>query len=71
MSSDARKYWYNIETGKVEHGMISSSADRVGPFDTEAEAVAAPAKLQERSRVWANEDAEEDNWGKPSDGAGE
>jgi len=60
MSNGDEKYWYNLATGQVEFGMISPSADRVGPFDTEAEAVNAPELLKERSRAWAEEDAAED-----------
>jgi len=62
MSNGDEKYWYNLETGQVEFGMISASADRVGPFDTEAEASRAPEKLKERSRAWAEEEAAESGW---------
>ncbi|MBO9625748.1 MAG: SPOR domain-containing protein [Microbacterium sp.] len=60
MSNGDEKYWYNLATGQVEFGMISPSADRVGPFDTEADAARAPEKLQERARAWADDDAAED-----------
>ncbi|MFT4158006.1 MAG: SPOR domain-containing protein [Microbacterium sp.] len=60
MSTGEDKYWYNLATGQVEFGMISPSVDRVGPFDTEAEAANAPGLLAERSRAWAEEDAAED-----------
>ena len=63
MSDGDEKYWYNLESGKVEFGMISPSVDRVGPFDTEAEAARAPEKLEERSRAWAEEEAADDRWG--------
>jgi hypothetical protein len=62
MTNGDDKYWYNSETGQVEFGMISPSIDRVGPFDTEAEAAAAPEKLKERSRAWAEEEAAESGW---------
>jgi len=62
MSNGDEKYWYNLETGQVEFGMISPSADRVGPFDTEHEAAHAPEKMQERSRAWAEEEAAESGW---------
>lgn len=67
MSNGDEKYWYNLETGQVEFGMISPSIDRVGPFDTEAEAANAPAKLKERSRAWAEEEASEDSWSAGAD----
>jgi hypothetical protein len=66
MSDGDEKYWYNLETGTVEFGMISPSADRVGPFDTEAEAARAPERLRERSRAWAEEEAAESGWDAPS-----
>ncbi|MFJ4175787.1 SPOR domain-containing protein [Microbacterium sp. NPDC089696] len=66
MSNGDEKYWYNLNTKQVEFGMLSPSADRVGPFDTEAEAAHAPEKLQERARAWADEDAAEDGWDAPS-----
>lgn len=74
MSVDEQKYWYNSVTGQVEFGRISPSTDRVGPFDTEAEAARAPELLQERSRAWAEEEAAEDDWNPASealDGDGE
>lgn len=63
MSENDQKYWYNSVTGEVEFGMISPSADRIGPFDTEAEAAAAPELLRKRSEAWAEEEAAEDRWG--------
>lgn len=62
MTNGDEKYWYNLETGQVEFGMISPSFDRVGPFDTEAEAARAPETLEERSRAWADEESAEDGW---------
>ncbi|QEO13055.1 SPOR domain-containing protein [Agromyces intestinalis] len=50
-------YWYNMRTGEVEHGLLSPSADRVGPFQTRAEAERALEKLRENSAKWAEEDA--------------
>lgn len=62
MSEDSEKYWYNFTTGAVERGFESPAIDRAGPFDTEAEAARAPELLRERSRVWSEEEAREDNW---------
>ena len=53
---DNEKYWYNMSTGEVEFGMASPGSERIGPFDTEAEAARAPEVLRERSRAWADED---------------
>ena len=58
-SETLEKYWYNSRTNEVEYGMLSPSIDRVGPFDTEAEALAAPALLRARAEAWAQEEAEE------------
>ena len=62
MSNGEHKYWYNLETKQVEFGLVSPSADRAGPFDTEAEAANAPETLAARSRAWAEEEAAEDDW---------
>lgn len=62
MSDGDSKYWYNLETRQVEFGMISAAPDRVGPFDTQAEAARAPEVLKERSRAWADEEAAEQGW---------
>jgi hypothetical protein len=58
MSSGEDKYWYNLTTGAVERGFESPAIDRAGPFDTEEEAANAPQLLAERSREWAEEDAQ-------------
>ena len=39
--------------------MLSPSVDRVGPFDTEAQAQAAPSLLRARAEAWEQEEAEE------------
>lgn len=58
-TSASEKYWYNSRTGEVEFGMLSPSVDRVGPFDTQAEAQAAPSLLRARAEAWEQEEAEE------------
>lgn len=71
MSDGDEKYWYNLSTGEVEFGMLSAAVDRVGPFDTEADAARAPETLKERSRAWGEEDAADDAWGSSSLESGE
>ena len=53
-------YWYNARTGEVEHGLLSASRDRIGPFDTRTEAEHALEKLRENSAQWAADDAADD-----------
>ncbi|WP_157674605.1 SPOR domain-containing protein [Agrococcus jejuensis] len=53
-------YWYNLETGAVEEGMVSPGYDRAGPFTSAEEAAKAPEIIKQRSKQWAAEDAAED-----------
>ena len=62
MTDNDQKYWYNSVTGEVEFGMISPSPDRIGPFDTAAEAADALEVVRRRSAAWADEDAAENGW---------
>jgi len=58
--SETPKYWFNIRTKQVELGLRSSSEDRIGPFETEAEAENAEAIVRARAQAWAEQDREED-----------
>ena len=58
--SDAPKYWFNIKTKQVEVGLKSSSEDRIGPFESEAEAAKAEAIVKARSEAWRAQENEED-----------
>ncbi|WP_157002736.1 SPOR domain-containing protein [Agromyces laixinhei] len=61
MSEDVEHmFWYNLKTGGVEQGFVSPSVDRVGPFETRAEAERALEVLRENSAKWAEEEAAED-----------
>lgn len=53
-------FWYNLRTGEVEQGFESPSVDRVGPFETRAEAERALEILRANSAKWAEEDAAEE-----------
>lgn len=53
-----QQWWYNLSTGEVEQGMVSTSYDRVGPFETKGEAEHALEKLAENNRAW--EEAEDE-----------
>ena len=65
------EYWYNLETGVVEEGMVSPGYDRAGPFATREEAARAPEIIKQRSKQWAEEDAAADSWGKRGGAAGD
>ncbi|MDR7234521.1 SPOR domain-containing protein [Agrococcus sediminis] len=65
------EYWYNLETGVVEEGMVSPGYDRAGPFSSREEAARAPEIIAQRSREWAAEDASDDSWGEGSEGGAE
>ena len=57
MGTESReKYWYNMASGEVEHGMLSPSVDRVGPFDSADEASRALDVLRANSTKWDQED---------------
>lgn len=58
--SDTPKYWFNIRTRQVELGLRSSSEDRIGPFETEAEAANAEAIVKARAEAWRAQENEED-----------
>ena len=58
--SETPKYWFNIRTKQVELGLRSSSEDRIGPFETEAEANNAEAIVRARAQAWAEQEREED-----------
>ena len=58
--SDAPKYWFNMRTKQVEHGLKSSSEDRIGPFDSAAEAANAEAIVKARAQAWAEQERQED-----------
>jgi hypothetical protein len=58
--SDEPKYWFNIRTKQVEHGLKSSSEDRIGPFESAAEAANAEAIVKARAQAWAEQERQED-----------
>ncbi len=58
--SETPKYWFNIRTKQVELGLRSSSEDRIGPFESAAEAENAEAIVRARAQAWAEQEREED-----------
>lgn len=51
-----QKYWYNLTSGQVEHGMLSPSVDRAGPYDTAEEAAQAMESIRARAQKWRDEE---------------
>lgn len=62
LSVDKIEYWFNTETEQVETGKQTLASNRLGPFDTEAEARRALEIIQERAAAIREED-ELDDWG--------
>ncbi len=58
--SDKPKYWFNLKTKQVETGLKSSSLDRIGPFEAEAEARNAEEVIKLRAEAWTKQEQEED-----------
>lgn len=49
-------YWFNTRTKLVERGPQSPGVDRIGPFKTCEEALHAQQLVNERARLWNEED---------------
>lgn len=54
------QYWYNIHTHEVEKDAQSGWKSLIGPYDTQAEAQQALAKVQARNEAADALDEEED-----------
>lgn len=51
-------FYFNVGTGQVEKGMVSSWSHRMGPYATQEEAAAALEKAKERTQEWDEADRE-------------
>lgn len=60
--SDA-KFYYCTKHDRVEGPEGCRAADRLGPYDTEAEAANALQIAAERTREWDNDPDWNDSWG--------
>jgi hypothetical protein len=60
LEENTKYFWFNRKTGLVEVGAQSLSIDRLGPFETRAEAERALEILAERARIARAED--ESDW---------
>jgi hypothetical protein len=45
-------WWYNLLSGKVEEGAGAPNSERLGPYETEADAQHALEKAKERNEAW-------------------
>ena len=54
-------YYYNVSTGQVEKGLVSSWSDRMGPYATQEDAAAALEKARDRSEAWDEADRKWEN----------
>jgi hypothetical protein len=53
------QFWFNVATRKVERGQQSLALNRLGPFDTEEDALRAEEIVRQRGREIALEDEAE------------
>lgn len=58
--SDEKKWWFNTKTKKVEFGFKSAALNRIGPFESQAEAENAEQIVRERTIRWEQEERLED-----------
>lgn len=49
-------WWYNIVTGKVEHGPGAPNSERLGPYETQGQAANALELARQRNEKWSQED---------------
>lgn len=64
--NDDQKWYYNPSTGEVTQGKEGSWDDRMGPYDSEAEARNAIDIAQQRNKAAEVEEEADDNWGEPA-----
>lgn len=58
-SGDDEEFWFCLKHHTVERRDGCRSADRHGPYATEAEAARALERVQERNEAWK---AQDDDW---------
>jgi hypothetical protein len=56
MMSDEGKWFYCLRHKRVEQGPGCPNRDRMGPYDSEAEAANALEHARERNEEWARQD---------------
>ena len=50
------KWWFNLTTQSVEKGPGAGNVDRLGPYDSEAEAAGALSRMHARTEAADSED---------------
>lgn len=65
MISADDKWYFDPKTGDVTQGKEGAWEDRMGPYDTRAEAARALETAAARNAAADAEEAEEDDWGEP------
>ena len=63
MVAEDSKWFFDPSTGKVSQGKESSWNNRMGPYDSEAEARAALEIASARNQSADNEEEEDADWG--------
>ncbi|ACQ80102.1 hypothetical protein Bcav_1846 [Beutenbergia cavernae DSM 12333] len=53
---DTSGFYFNLATGEVEHGMVSSWRHRMGPYATRQDAENALVIARARSEDWDDDD---------------
>lgn len=51
-----KKWYFNMRTGKPELGPQSPVGERMGPYDSEEDALDAWKIVEERNRLWEEQD---------------
>lgn len=60
--SDAKEFWFNVNTHQVEEGAQSDWSQLLGPYGTRADAEAALARVQRNNEAADAADAEARRW---------
>lgn len=64
MAAEENQWYFDPSTGTVSQGKQSGWENRMGPYDSEAEARAALEIAAARNQSADNEDDKDDDWGK-------
>lgn|GEM_PF-1154804 len=50
------QWWFNLATQKVEQGLGAPNVERLGPYETEAEAAGVLDRMHARNEAWDREE---------------